>query len=498
MSARFIRSFQIPLLLMVLISCNERLDSLEAELARLKEQLSSQEASVSDIQSLLRSGRIISEFKLNDAGNGYSLTFTDGETVNLTDGKTHLVSMGENGNWYVDGRDTGRGASMGEKPKVVILDGYLWVDDINTAIKAETSDDSSAPSIVSIVDSPGRISFIFSDESIIHLDKAPKKIPIVSEYTSGVVAPGMKLMLSRTYIRKNTLLTAEIDFDGFECVRIYRGILKEFNSTWIDIDKENVKVYRSTEDNIVWNSPHGLMPKGKLTVSFDYADSSDGKATISMASNGQVYEFKAFWQGGGEPALENKGSQNVEATLRFFPKDASSRVWILGDSYIDWNNPARWPYHIYNMGHKSWLADHLSGGTSQQMIVSFKNAVKFGSPDYAIWFLGMNDNSDNDDGPDATWLECINEFISLCQKNEITPVLSTIPSVPGRVHHAKSKWVRESGYRYIDIADSVLEDTMDVSWHEGLLAQDNVHPTTAGAKVIAMRVLADFPEIAVK
>ena len=342
------------------------------------------------------------------------------------------------------------------------------------------------------------MSFIFSDGSVIHVDKALKRIPIVSEYATGIVASGERLLLSRTYIRKNTLLTAEIDFESLECVRIYRGILKEFNSTWMDIDKEGVKVYRSSEDNIVWTGNHGLTAKGKLTVSFDYVDGADGKATISMTANGQVYEFKAYWVGGGEPAIENRGSKDVEATIRFFPKEASSRVWVIGDSYIDWNNPARWPYYIYNSGHKSWMADHLSGGSSKDMIDSFKNDVKFGRPDYAVWFLGMNDRNDSDDAPNTVWLECINEFITVCQENGITPVLSTIPSVPGRIHNQKTKWVRESGCRYIDIADAVLMDPASGQWFDELLAADNVHPTTAGAKVIAMRVLSDFPEIAVK
>ena len=71
------------------------------------------------------------------------------------------------------------------------------------------------------------MSFIFSDGSVIHVDKALKRIPIVSEYATGIVASGERLLLSRTYIRKNTLLTAEIDFESLECVRIYRGILNQ-------------------------------------------------------------------------------------------------------------------------------------------------------------------------------------------------------------------------------------------------------------------------------
>ena len=131
-------------LLLVLPSCNERLDYLEAELARLKEQISSQDRAVSAIQTMLSSGRMITEFKLNDAGDGYSLTFTDGETVKITDGKTPVVTVGENGNWFVDGQDTGK-LSRGEKPEVAIIDGYWWIDDVNTGIKAEAQDGLSAP-----------------------------------------------------------------------------------------------------------------------------------------------------------------------------------------------------------------------------------------------------------------------------------------------------------------------------------------------------------------
>lgn len=483
--------------LFVLPSCTERMEYLEAEILRLKEQIASQNTAISALQTALSSGRRISEFKRDENGNGFSLTFVDGETVRIADGKTPLISIGENGNWFLDEVDTGK-PSRGATPVVKIVEGCWWVDDVNTGVKAEAKDGLSAPNIVSIVDARGYMSFVFSDGSVIQVDKVLKRLPITSEFASGLVGPGEKLILGGTYIRKNSLITVEIDFDAVECVRIYRGAGKEFNSAWMDIDKEYVKVYRSREDNLVKSISHGLTPKGKLNVSIDYGDGSDAQASVSMMANGQVFDFQVVWYGGGEPAIENKGSKAVEATIRFFPQDASSKVWVIGDSYIDWINPERWPYYIFNMGHKSWLADHLSGSNSRQMLASFKNDIKFGTPDYVCWFMGMNDPNDGVEAPAETWLACVKEFISICEENGITPILATIPSVPSHNHSEKARWVRDSGYRYIDMAKAVLKDEASSEWNDGLLSTDNIHPSVAGAKALALKVLADFPEISVK
>ena len=90
-------------------------------------------------------------------------------------------------------------------------------------------------------------------------------------------------------------------------------------------------------------------------------------------------------------------------------------------------------------------------------------------------------------------------LIEICKTYNITPILSTIPSVPTEIHTQLNNWVRNSGYRYIDFSSAVKTDG-DYYWkgwgtENALLSDDEVHPTEQGAKVLAEQVLNDFPEI---
>ncbi len=57
----------------------------------------------------------------------------------------------------------------------------------------------------------------------------------------------------------------------------------------------------------------------------------------------------------------------------------------------------------------------------------------------------------------------------------------------------KNKFVRESGYRYIDFDEAVSDGIGN--WKSGMLSNDGVHPSKAGAKIMADIFLIDFPEI---
>ena len=79
-------------------------------------------------------------------------------------------------------------------------------------------------------------------------------------------------------------------------------------------------------------------------------------------------------------------------------------------------------------------------------------------------------------------------------ENDITLILSTIPTVPNINHEGKNKTVRNSGYRYVDFAKAVGAQS-NGTWYTGMLSSDNVHPDVAGAKALYYQAIADVPEI---
>ena len=488
--------FSFLLLVPFGVACNDRFETIENDLSALREQLSEQE----ELLTILQSGRTISSIDIDETGTGYILTFMDGESIRISDGKTPIITIGENGNWYINGSDTGEPSrgSDGTCPTLSIVNGNWYIDNLDTGVRAEASDGVSAPTVVSILDSPAMMSFIFSDGSIINVEKTLPAVGIRSDYSAGQLAYDEALTLACNYIRKNVIITATLDkFPSSGKIRLGRGKDNDFSACWIDIDTESVKIIRlSSGGDVLEEYQHGMSFTGPVDIIVDYGDNRN--ARITLFSGAESYEFSGIYAfAGGETSIKNLSDESINCSVRFFPKDSGSKIWIVGDSYIDWRNPARWPYYIYSLGYTSWLGDHLSGANSRLMLSSFKNDLQFGRPEYVLWMLGMNDGSDSEGQPSEIWLSSINEFLQICDLNGITPVLSTIPSVPARNHVEKTRWVHESGRRFIDIAAAVEKEASNGQWFEGFLSSDNVHPTNLGAEAMARKVLVDFPEITI-
>lgn len=106
----------------------------------------------------------------------------------------------------------------------------------------------------------------------------------------------------------------------------------------------------------------------------------------------------------------------------------------------------------------------------------------------------MNDGSDpNINTPSTAWTTIRDKLIALSQEKGFELVFATIPTVPDINHEAKNKWIRESGYRYIDVASGVGADGTG-AWTEGYLSSDKVHPSASGAEAIYRQVALDFPD----
>ena len=134
------------------------------------------------------------------------------------------------------------------------------------------------------------------------------------------------------------------------------------------------------------------------------------------------------------------------------------------------------------------------GRNSASGLDDFKQALTHGTPEYAVWCLGMND-TDTEAAISDDYKKAVDEFLSICEEKGITPILSTIPCTPKVHNNHKNAWVRASGYRYVDFASAVCGNEPLSNWSEGMLSSDLVHPAIPGAKALYARFIADFPEI---
>lgn len=333
--------------------------------------------------------------------------------------------------------------------------------------------------------------------SVPNLEKlAPMDASKVSEVKIGQIAVGERMELEANDIRKNTTMEAVMSFpEGFGGVSLGRGSKRHFYSYWVDIDETDITVCKHEiggPERAVKNLQHGMKISANLTVKIVYTDQDT--AELILKSGKTEKTFSVEWWGGGAPFIQNNGSAAMNARLTFIPYDQDKPVWIIGDSYISWSATNRWPYYLYSIGYKNWMADHTPGAGSSAEYEEFHNDLKFGTPKYVIWAMGMNDGPDNADSPTDRWLTYVKKFIADCEERGIVPILTTTPSIPKHNHQQMCKWVRESGYRYIDFSAAVTENDA-LEWYKGYLSSDNIHPAGPGAKALAEQVLKDFPEI---
>lgn len=314
---------------------------------------------------------------------------------------------------------------------------------------------------------------------------------------NGELANGESLTLPVNYTRKNVSLFAEVYFDTFTSVEIGLG-KNNYRGMWFIVTPNDVSAYWSESGAVLIGTyEHGLTLEDCFTLSFDrYINSG----ILKIYCKGDVFTQELTglnFHGGGAGSITNNSESAINASVSVFVRDANEPVYIFGDSYLSFTDNARWPYYALQAGYTHWFSDSLPGASSSTMIAAFKNDITLGTPKIAVWCLGMNDGADPDvDTPNSNWLLYAETFVSVCEENKIIPVFGITPTIPTKLHHGKAKWIRESGYRYIDFAKAVNAQS-DGTWYSGMLSSDGVHPTTLGAKALAHRAFIDLPEISV-
>ena len=256
---------------------------------------------------------------------------------------------------------------------------------------------------------------------------------------------------------------------------------------------------------------HGLTIANTLQVIIKVGEYSNAK--VLLASNGQSFEMDItdnMWlDGSGNIAVVSTGTVFSYCTLSFNAEGFKKDVWMFGDSYFGNRTVNREIYWLSQFGFaKNALISGYAGENSQYGLGAFRKYLysQQNKPKKLVWCLGMNNpdstTSFSATGPNGAWLTVISTLESICNENNIELILATIPSAIGsggevRYNGKKNEWVRESGYRYIDLAKAVGASDSDGTWFTGMLSSDGTHPTELGAKTLAMEIVSSLPEITI-
>lgn len=327
----------------------------------------------------------------------------------------------------------------------------------------------------------------FNDEI---LKRNPKPSNISHSFTYEDYLTDFKQAIS-----KNVVVTYSANFDSFTSLKIgfTSGDYVNGYTDYFEITSTNFIMHRKGYDDVSWE--HGLSIEKFIGVSitFDF----DKKFDVIITTIGGTYSKSNYIYLGKtyHPFAIIDGTNVTNNRLSATCKDFDKSIYLFGDSYLE-NDSSRWIKYFDNQD--SILINQYAGESSESAIIDFRTIIKYGKPKFVVWCLGMNDGTDADENtPSNRWLPYIEEVIDTCEENNIVPILATVPNVPTINHDGKNKWIRESGYSYIDFAKAVNSDSSG-NWYSGLLSTDGIHPTTNGAKVLLSKAITDFPDLLIK
>ena len=313
---------------------------------------------------------------------------------------------------------------------------------------------------------------------------------------------GDNILLSdaRTNLRKGIRLVFEAnvvngtDFEiGFSVSELNANTLPHNRFV---INSTTIEYYEDIGQSEYSNSfAHKLSISQNVQVIFEYL--TNGTVDICLLSNGEMFKQNIVFTMASVaiPYVKSNGLIANDCKFTFICTDIRKKIWCFGDSYFAYST-ARWTYYLREHGYdNNVLLDGFPGMGSTNSRASFSKLLKLGKPKIAVWFEGMNDGTDTTDSePNNDWKSNKDIFIALCEENSVEPVFATIPNVPTINHKGKNKWIKESGYRYIDMCHAVGADA-DANWYGNMLSNDKIHPSESGAKALFAQVLLDLPEV---
>ena len=338
----------------------------------------------------------------------------------------------------------------------------------------------------------------------LEVDRNPVKFG--SWRDSDTLAPNDALELTKNMVQKNTLLVAHID-GTIQAVSVGVGYVstaqkkRTYDARWIQITPTEVKLYGYYNGDWVLHNTyqHGLTltTKTEIVIENTLVDTQYViNLKISDEYGTEWTQVLPSWGQGIAFVTNDNTSGNLTVDLSFMPRDIVKKMWFIGDSYFDF-----WPKYIYPFGFSKWLRNSQPGLSPTEGLSCVRNLLSLGyKPSFLVWCLGMNGNTGETwDGEkwiiDSAQKATVDAVKALCDEKGIIPIFACVPTVPGRQKTGYRDYIMSLGVRYIDMYTAVGTNA-DGEWTEGLLASDDVHPTQLGGKVIADRVMLDFPECA--
>ncbi len=456
-----------------LMACEATLTALQTEVTEIGAEVSQQRQTLKDDEQVIAAA-------LNELKEA-----SDTATQNISTLQTNVANK-------VSTSDIINDVTTGGTDKVLSAEqGKELKNEIDE--ESDTLDEDEQVSAAALNDLNTRINSV--ESSVLKVESVLGEDAL--KVTSSTLADGSSVTLTQfpqsNKKGDNVLFFAKIS--SFSGLRIGKGY-GAYNNIWFEIDGTNVilKNYVSSEATLATEA-HGLTIDTFISISISCRLNDKCVLNIDTLGGSFSHTFDEWTTSiNGVWKATSVGSSLTDIAFNATNQDFRCPVWAFGDSYFGITD-SRWPGQLKNFGYYNYLINGYAGRGSNNGYLDLVKCLNFGTPKYLLWCLLGNDTL-------ANYKSYLSQVISLCEAKGITLILLKMPNgcsnptisttYSDRDYDEYNAYMETLGYRYINLKEAVGES--GGVWYTGYCS-DGIHPTTLGAKAMAMQVLKDFPEI---
>jgi len=315
-------------------------NDLKDDVDELKEKMLQYETLLNALNERL----YVESYEVKDGS--YVINMSDGSELQVRN-TSSFIEIGENGNWWIDGVDTGQLAkgNTGEAPEVMIGGNGNWfIDNIDTGISATGQDGKDASDIISISLVNGIMTFTFADGRTISMQASVPEVKLIEPVGGFIINQMQWLRISPEVSSPSNDVTYKWLLEGEE-VAITNDLLYVFaeagtyNLEFIakNMVGESSKVIPLVVESQIYENKitqvFDYFPSlGQFTNSLPTATAEDTEETMRVLAESKLTTgsmislggFGGYVKMGFDHTIVNKEGNDFA---------------VLGNAYMNWSEP---------------------------------------------------------------------------------------------------------------------------------------------------------------
>ncbi len=326
--------------ILLLSGCyKDDINDLKDDVNELQEQMIQYETLLNALSERL----YVESYEAQDGS--YVINMSDGSQLSVRN-TSSFIEIGDNGNWWIDGVDSGEVAKgeTGEAPEIKIGDNGNWfIDNVDTGASASGQDGKDASDIISISLANGIMSFTFADGRTISIEASVPEIKLI-EPVGGIVVDQMQWLRITPEVSSSSEVTYQwlIDDEEIATTNDLLHVFAKEGTFYLEFIAKNmvgesskiiaVTVAAKTYENKITQVFDFLPAPGQLTNSLPAATAEDTDETMRALAESKLTSGSMISLGGFGGYVE----MGFDHTI--VNKEGNDFV-VLGNAFSTWAEP---------------------------------------------------------------------------------------------------------------------------------------------------------------